>query len=90
MVALNQIGLIKRNKLLCFFTNYLNILIWFLVIRFIVMEDRGFLLISLYAFSYGIGDILALNFADYLVKLGKRYNKEIKILKKLFKRKKRK
>lgn len=86
--SLNTKLLQRNHKIGCWIISFINILIWYYVISIIVENINALGLILLYAFGYASGDVLAILFDKYLVKLAKM--KKSKFIRKFFKHKKRK
>lgn len=87
-LSLNTKFLQRNKKIPSFFTSFLNILLWFIVISIAVEQLHNWTLRISYAFGFALGDILAIYFDGYLDKIAKNYNKFIKRKKRKIIRKK--
>lgn len=69
--ALHTKFLQKSKKLFCFIVSFLNILIWWYVLRIMVENLTNIYMIIVYGIGYASGNICALLFDGYLDKLAK-------------------
>jgi uncharacterized protein YebE (UPF0316 family) len=80
--AINILFLQKKNRLGCFLTDSVNIFIWYYVLITIidsVLQNKpSLLLIFSYAFGYGVGDVIAIDFHSYLEALAKKYGAKLR------------
>lgn len=84
--ALNIKFLQRGKKIACFIISTLSIFIWYYLLVLLIENLKKFWLITFYAIGFGLGDVLALWFDQYLSKLAK--SKGIKMLRKKFRRRK--
>lgn len=86
--SLNTKLLQRNHKTGCFIISFINIMIWFFVLSTIIENINAVGLIILYGLGYASGDVLAIVFDKYLVKIARM--KKGKFIRKLFKRRKKK
>jgi len=76
------------RKFLTFVSSFINILVWYWIIRSVMEGNLSNWVLVSYAVGYALGDVQAINFSDYLFKLAKKrgFKRKIKKLYRFFKR----
>lgn len=77
----------KSNRIPTFITSFINIFVWYCLLRMVVENIANINLAIVYGVAYAIGDVLGLVFDDYLSKIAK--FRGIKFRKKFTKKRKR-
>jgi hypothetical protein len=71
-----------------FVTALINILIWYYILKAVLAGDLSNIIIVFYAIGWGLGDVQAVTFAEYLEKIAKKrgFKRRFKKLYRLFKK----
>lgn len=79
LLALN-IKLLQRNKKLkCFIVSFIGIIIWYYVIATVVENLFKLIVIVSYALGFALGDVLAIQFNQYLEKVARSKGLKLRI-----------
>jgi len=61
----------KSNRTLTFITSFINIFVWYCLLRMVIENIANIYLALVYGIAYAMGDVLGLLFDSYLEKIAK-------------------
>jgi uncharacterized protein YebE (UPF0316 family) len=72
----------RNKKVLCFSTSFIYNIIYIYILAMVLKNLNIFYIVIAYSIGYGLGDVLAITFDNYLVVLaklnGKKWNRRLK------------
>ncbi len=88
LTSLNSKQRQYSHKLMTFVTAFINIIIWYYILKSVMEGNLSNIVVIFYAFGWAFGDVQAIRFAHYLEKLCKKrgFKRKIKRLYRRFKK----
>lgn len=78
LASLRMKFLQRNKKILCFSTAFIYNIVYIYILAMVLKNLNIFYIVLAYSIGYGLGDILAITFDSYLVKIAKLHGKKWK------------